>query len=268
MRSISRGVNRDAPTRETAMEPFYQDELTTIYHGDCLEALRGIPDGAARMVWTDPPYGHGNQDGDLAARRCELEGRVARPIANDRPDEFRALLDGMLLEAARIMEPASSVCCVCTAGGGGSPPTFAWVAERMDQQGLQFFHAVVWDKTIPGLGWRYRRQYEFVMVAQRRGSKLAWRDGAKPFPNVVRWPKPRGAAHPNAKPVSLIAAFLMSHTEPGDLVVDPCMGGGATLVAAKRLGRRAIGIELDRGYCEAAASMLAQGTLGLLPDES
>jgi len=122
---------------------------------------------------------------------------------------------------------------------------------------------VIWDKVNPGLGWRFRRQHEMVMVAHRENGKLAWADDATAVPNVIPIYPPRERQHPNEKPMSLVGRFIEWHTSPGDLVLDPFLGSGTTLRAARDAGRRAIGIELEEAYCEAAARRLDQGVLDL-----
>jgi site-specific DNA-methyltransferase (adenine-specific) len=133
----------------------------------------------------------------------------------------------------------------------------------MDNAGLQFFHSVIWDKVNPGLGWRYRRQHEMVMVSHRSGGRLAWADDKRATSNIYRQSPPRKREHPNQKPVEMPAHFIGLHTTPGQAILDPFMGAGTTLVAAKDLGRRAVGIELDERYCEIAARRLQQGVLCL-----
>jgi len=179
------------------IQPYYRDSAVEIYHADCLELLPAFPPESFDMIWTDPPYGHGNHDGDWNARLNDHRGIEQRPIANDDADGMRLVVGGMLTEAARILKRDCCCCCCC---GGGPKPTFAWVANRMDTDGLSFFHSVIWDKVNPGLGWRYRRQHEMVMVAHRAGGKLAWNDEVKAVSNVVRVSKPRDDAHPNVKP--------------------------------------------------------------------
>ena len=224
------------------------DRSWAVVQGDCLDVLAGMPDESVDMIWTDPPYGHNNADGDLLSRLhmvvADQRESPQSAILNDDQDSMRKVVDGMLTHAARVLR----CCCCCCCGGGGPRPTFAWVAQRMDAGGMAFNHAVVWDKKNPSLGWRYRRQYEFVHVAHRRGGRLAWRDGQKPIPNIVSMSKPRAGLHPNEKPVELVAKFIEAHTEPGGLVVDPFCGSGTTGVACANLGRRFIGIELDEKH--------------------
>jgi len=232
----------------------------TLICGDSLEVLPTLPDASVEMVWTDPPYGNSNADGDFLSRRHQImkDGRetIQQAIANDDADSMRRVVDAALTECARILVPDSCCCCCCC--GGGPAPTFAWLAERMNRGGLSFFHSVIWDKRNPGVGWRYRRQHEMVMVAHRRGGKLRWPDGSQTQPNIISMPKPRGGEHPNEKPVALVERFVTLHTAEGDTVLDPFMGSGTTGVACVRTGRRFIGIEKEPKYFEIATRRITE----------
>lgn len=230
-------------------------ELNKIYQGDCLKIMKGWPADFVDMIWTDPPYGHANQDGDLASSRVGVKGARQRPavvIANDTAEETGLLLDGIMEQAARVLKPDCCLCC-CVMGGGGVNPTFAHHTLMMSRH-LDFFNAVIWDKSARGngLGWRYRRNYEFVMVAHRKGGKLLWNDENAAVPNIIRTPPVPNDDHPTQKPIDLVANFIKWHTKPGDLIVDPCCGSGTTLVAAEKMGRRWIGIELDPRWARVA----------------
>ncbi len=128
----------------------------------------------------------------------------------------------------------------------------------MDRSGLEFFHAVVWDKSARGngMGWRYRRNYEFVMVAHRKGGRLLWADDERAVPNIVRHMPPRDRIHPNEKPLDLVADFIKWHTNEGQLICDPFMGSGTTGAACVRSGRRFIGIELDAEHFDTAVERI------------
>lgn len=248
------------------MKPYYDHAGITIYHGDCREVLPGIEAGSVRLLWTDPPYGHSNQDGDLQAARVRDGVNGARkkpvvPIANDDAVSMRLVVDQALSAALHTLK--TDCCCCCCAGGGGPNVTFAWLASRMDTSGLQFFHAVVWDKSGRGhgLGWRFRRDYEFVMVAHAKGGKLSWSADEPAVPNIRFVMPTDNALHPTEKPIELVSWFINLTTQTDELILDPFMGSGTTLRAAKDLGRRAIGIEIEERYCEIAANRLAQEVL-------
>jgi len=254
----------------TAPTPYYDEDGITIYHGDCRAVLPRIPSGTVDFIFMDPPYGHNNNNnGDLAHRWEEALGLVrrgisepgeARPIANDGP-EANDLVRFIFSECRRLLVRAGCCCCCCCCGGGGPDPQFARWALWMDEA-IGFKHAVVWDKGGLGMGWHYRRNYEFVLVAQIPGGATKWNGGNRTS-NVLRLSgiKPSADHHPTPKPVELPMHFIRLHSDAGDLVLDPVMGAGATLVAAKLLGRRAIGIEIEERYCEMAARRLAQSVL-------
>jgi DNA modification methylase len=132
------------------VKPYYQDASVTLYHGDCRDVLPALAPESVTLLWTDPPYGHGNHDDDLNSRLNEYRGLTDIPIANDDSDGMRVVVDAMLTLAVPLLRRDSCCCCCC--GGGGPRPTFAWVADRMDRDGLTFFHSVIWDKINPGLG--------------------------------------------------------------------------------------------------------------------
>ena len=249
------------------MKPYYEHAGITIYHGDCREVLPAIAPNSVDLVLTDPPYGHNNNNGDLAHRREAALGLVdrvddeaARPIANDGP-EANELVRWMFGEANRVLMPGCCCCCCCC--GGGPDPQFARWSLWMDEA-IGFKHAVVWDKGGLGMGWHYRRNYELMLVGEKPGAACRWY-GGNDQPNVVRINgiKPSADDHPTPKPEKLMAHFLNLHSLPGHLVLDPFMGGGTTLVAAKRGGRRAIGVEVDERWCEMAAKRLAQEVMPL-----
>jgi DNA modification methylase len=153
--------------------------------------------------------------------------------------------------AVRVMRKKSSVCCCCS-GGGGPSPTFAWLAQRMDRKGLQFFHQVIWDKKAPGLGWRYRRRHELVMVAHLKRGKLAWANDDVAVAKILSHFPPKNRRHPNEKPLELVSDMVQLHTTPGQVVLDPFMGSGTTGEVCVRTGRRFIGIDLDPEHFQTA----------------
>jgi len=230
-----------------------------IYKGDCLAVLAQLGAGCADMVFTDPPYGHNNNDGDhISSRRAAFgrgEASLPRPIMNDGPEAneiFRAALPLM----RRVLN--SGCCCCC--GGGGPDPQFARWSLWLDEV-FRFKQMVVWDKGPMGMGWHYRRSYETVLVAEVPG-KCRWY-GHKRVENIIRPGQygirkiiPAADQHPTEKPPELAKAFIVWHSKRGDLVVDPFMGAGSTGLAAMRLGRRFIGIELDPKWFDKAREKL------------
>lgn len=87
-----------------------------------------------------------------------------------------------------------------------------------------------------------------LMVSHRQGGRIRWGEGVGAVPNIISMMPDRERVHPNEKPLRLMEQIVATHSQPGDMVLDPFMGSGTTGVAAIRLGRRFIGIELDPAH--------------------
>ncbi|RED16657.1 site-specific DNA-methyltransferase [Parasphingopyxis lamellibrachiae] len=133
----------------------------------------------------------------------------------------------------------------------------------------QFKQLVVWNKGVGGLGAFYRSQHELVFVFKAGKAKhinnFGLGDTGRYRTNVVdhaganTFRKGRAAdlaAHSTVKPTAMVADFILDCSHRGDLVVDPCLGSGTSLIAAHRTGRRGAGIELDPGYVDTALKRL------------
>lgn len=122
--------------------------------------------------------------------------------------------------------------------------------------------SLVWDKGAIGMGSEWRHSHELILSARWKDS--AWYGGAS-MSDVFRVKSVHSSQrlHPVDKPTDLLRQLLRPTTSADGLVVDPFMGGGSTLLAARLEGRRAIGIEIEERYCEIAAKRLSQGVLPL-----
>jgi DNA modification methylase len=240
--------------------------------GDCLEVMADWPDGCVDMVLTDPPYGHNNNNGDLISRWEAALGRGDyvperdnRPIANDGP-EANEVYQQALPIWRRLLSPGC--CCCCCGGGGGPDPQFARWASWMDRV-FAFKQMVIWDKGPMGMGWHYRRSYETVLVGNVPGAAVKWY-GGRDVENIIRPGDygihkiiPNRNQHPTQKPLELAEHFIRLHSLPGDIVLDSFCGSGTTCVAAKKLGRRYIGIDISEEYCEIARMRLKEADTGV-----
>ncbi len=237
-----------------------------IIQGDCLAVMKGMGDNSVDVIFTDPPYGHNNNNGDLISRREAALGlgeynpeRDNRPIAND-GQEANALFEQAVHEFNRLLKPGCCCCCCC-GGGGGPDPMFARWSLILDRV-MQFKQMIVWDKGPMGMGWHYRRSYETVLVAQKKGAACRWFDESKKIENIIRPGMginkiiPSSDQHPTEKPDALAAHFIRLHSRPGELVLDPFCGSGSTGIAATRLDRRFVGIEIDPEFATMARTRL------------
>lgn len=228
--------------------------MIELHLGDARRVLPQMPTESVDLIVTDPPYGHENNAGrDLISNLEAALGRgkcgAPRPILGDTAAEAGELSELLFAEAPRLLR-RGGCCCYCC-GGGGQDPQFARWALKMDGP-LAFKQMVVWDKGAMGLGWHYRRSYETVLVGQKPGGPCKWNHLDRRVENIIRPGRygirkviPRAHEHPTKKPTALAEHFILLHSQPGDVVLDPFCGAGWSAVAAVRRKRRYVGIELD-----------------------
>ena len=234
--------------------PSYADPLATLYHGDGHWLMRSLPDSSVDLVLTDPPYGVPHRRGALY--------RLAPMRENDEPGAGDRHFDMLVRESARILKPGGALCCCAPAITATTSITLGWITRM--SAALSYRTTFVWDKKLPSMGHNcYRSSYELVLIATKGRGKCAFHGGA--ISNLACIPRLNWNVrrHPTEKPISLMMLFVKKHTQDGDVVVDPFAGAGTTLVAATKLGRRAVGAELNETYCRIAAERLSQQHLGL-----
>ena len=231
---------------------YYYTDNGVLLCGDCLEILPELE--PVDLVLTDPPYGLNYNNGDLAHKRESVFGgdknkEIARPICNDGETEAKVLFESFLTIVKNKLLKGGACCCCCCCGGGPKPLFAEWTL-LMDKI-IGFKMAVVWDKGGLGMGLHYRRNYEFILIAQNGQPAHRWNGGNK-TPNVWRINKiiPSSKEHPTAKPIWLMSKAILIHSNENDLVLDPFLGQAPTAIACERLNRRWIGIEISEEYCE------------------
>jgi len=222
------------------MKPYYEDDSVAIYHGDCREILPGL--SGVDLLLTDPPYGVSERTDRASKGRCNLA----------RSNDFAAVYgDDEPFDPAHLLGFSRAVLFGANYYAEKLPPSASWL---------------VWDK-LDGLVTERR----LVGFDDNADVELAWTNLGGPARIVShRWKgmvkaSERGESrvHPTQKPVALMAQIVAWQTEPGDVVLDPYMGSASTLRAAKDLGRKAIGIELEERYCEIAARRMGQEVLDI-----
>ena len=218
---------------ELLARAYYSDDSVVLIHGDCLE-LADLWTVADVLV-TDPPYGtqfsRSNPKGGYGRRQNAGLGPEGFVIANDGTTDTR---DAMLAR-------------------WGDRPALLFGSPRMPDPPIPVADRLVWNKTRPGMNggpWRYLHESIYVTEGFVRVSDSAV---------SIFTAYPDQADHIHAKPQSLMVP-LVAAAPPG-VIADPFAGSGSTLVAAKALGRKAIGVELEERYAEIAARRLAQDVL-------
>jgi DNA modification methylase len=234
------------------MTPYYEEAGIVIYHGDCRDVLSGdvaLRAGRATydLLLTDPPYG-------IKAAKTGRVGSGKRTKCNgfavlDATDFGVTTWDEETADEGVAI--ARSLCRWQIIFGGNYyalPASSCWLVWDKDNGATDFADCE--------LAWTNLR---------RAVRKLTYRwNGMLQAPGVPRTFR----EHPTQKPEAVIRWALMQAPTDAETVLDPFMGSGTTLVAAKRLGRKAIGIELEEKYCEIAAKRLAQGALDLFGEAS
>jgi len=223
------------------MTPYYQQSGVTIYHGDCREIeIRGID-----AIVTDPPF-------FLPADHFQSRMKWQRSWGDVSVlgTFWRATLDVFV----PALKPTGHFLSFCN--GDSYPVFYPEMYRRFDT-----LKCLVWDKGHVGLGRIWRHQHELI-IAGRWGDSFV-DIGGRLWSDVIRVNATASSErdHPVEKPVELLANLIAPITPSGGLVVDPFMGGGSTLLAAKLNGRRAVGIEIEERYCEIAARRIQQEVL-------
>ncbi|MFY1829116.1 DNA-methyltransferase [Myxococcus fulvus] len=234
------------------MKPYYSTNTVTLYNADCRDVLLDLPSQSVDALVTDPPYG--------MAWESKSEG--SRPIRADGVRQGMRVLREALTSAGRALSPDAHAYVFCH---WQSWPDFYDACSAH----LRVKSARIWWKAHGGTGdlrQSYAPDYEVVLFAAQSSRRplAGKREGAviAGFPPV----SPRQRTHPTEKPVALLAHLLTKSCPAGGLVLDPFAGSGSTLVAAQQLGLRAVGVELDERYCEAAARRLEAGRIGSAPE--
>ena len=243
------------------MTPYYADDHVTLYHGDAFDILPTLS-GIGAVV-TDPPYSSGGAfRGDRANTTVEKYVRTDtlayRPdFAGDNRDQRSFLAWATLwLNAARNASVPGAV--LASFIDWRQLPV---LTDAVQAGGWTWRNLGTWWK--PGIRMqkgRFSSSAEYVVYATNGPNDG---DGQTSPQNVYRAAPDDDREHIAQKPLEVMR-WVLGLARPGAIVLDPFMGSGSTLAAAKSLGMKAIGIEVDERYCEVAARRLSQEVLGLV----
>ncbi len=228
------------------IEPFYTDGKRTIYNGDCLDILKQFPDKSFDLCLTDPPYGI-DLDTDFSGMvsrpggyKGKLRGNSYDKIENDNKFDWNIYWK----EIERIGKSFIIF--------GGD--------YFIDRDLFTVGSMSIWDKRLTDSAdkifgscfetiWFYPRQKRDIIRY-----KWAGLFGMEKEQQHFR-------LHPTQKPLDLIKLLINDYAKNPQTILDPFLGSGTTLVAAKQLNRNAVGIEISKEYCEIARKRLEQSTL-------
>jgi len=227
------------------VKSYYQDSAVTIYHGDCREVLPAL-DIAPVVLLTDPPYSSGGyQEAGKAGGSIGTRGNEVIALDNLSTRGYQRLMREVLRACQSVDEAYIFT----------DWRMWVYTFDALEDGGWRVRNMLVWDKGQMGMGMPWRNQHELIAYAKRTPTKIM--DGKRG--NVLCVKRSGNKMHPTEKPMDLCTA-LLDNSQPG-LVLDPFAGSGTTLVAAKLLGRQAVGIEMDERHAETAAKRCGQGVL-------
>jgi DNA modification methylase len=224
------------------LAPYYADDAVTLYHGDSREVLPTLPAHTFDAVCTDPPY--------ASAAATVTTGSGKQVWGGNWGDMSLVTLLAEQVLNSPTLAPEHEV---------------TWFADHLSYAALVplFFRRymtiqnIVWDKDRLGMGAYWRKQTEQIIYARTRSAPTFQSTTAR---DLIRLrPDYASREHPAEKPLPLMIELL--RPQGGKHVVDPFAGVGTTLLAARALGRRATGVEIEERYCEITATRLSQGVL-------
>ena len=213
---------------------YYQDDFVTLWHGDCLE-LADVWTVADVLV-TDPPYGTASVGWDVSYGRGRNRRRGDATVA-----------------CGNIANDATTAARDAALALWGDRPALLFGSPRLPDPPIVVVDRLVWNKTRPGMNggpWRYLHESIYVTAGFVRVNNSA---------TSILTAFPEQSDHIHAKPEQIMRPRVAA--APPGTIADPFAGSGSTLVAAKALGRRAIGVELEEKYAEIAARRLSQDVL-------
>lgn len=258
------------------MKPYFQDSAVTLYLGDCLEILAGL-DAPVDSTITDPPY---ESEAHTLGRRIHnpRTGEITKtPLTFAPIDE--ATRDSVSFQIARLTKRWALVFCQIEAAMIWRKALSGFADPLARVSPLRYLRTMVWVKTNgqpqltgdrPGMGFESIVQAGSpelepeAIVGLHAKERSAWNGGGRVgwfmYPtdaNFSRTPR----LHETQKPLPLMRELVALFTDEGETILDPFAGSGTTLRAAKDLGRKAIGIEIDERYAETIARRMAQEVL-------
>jgi len=226
--------------------PYWCDDNAAVYCGDNRVLLPVFGRRSCNLLVSDPPYGV-----EYVSNFVKNGGHG--PIVGD--DGSQDIPATLALATSTL--PAGAHCYV-----------FGFAPEQLSAMRLGGTAELIWDKTLTGMGdlaSPWGTSHERITFGSYQPSTKARADGRGRLTarlrkgTVLRIQRTHGTAtrrHPTEKPIELLSQLIESSSCRGDIVLDPFAGVGSTGVAAVLLGRRAVCVEIDEGYCAIAASRL------------
>lgn len=241
-------------------EPYYQDELVTVIHGQAEDVLPTLE--AVDHFIADPPYSE-QTHGNVRSSKMRANDRGGR-YGSDTRRQVELGFEHLTDELRRFLaEQAARLTRRWVLVFSDVESDYLWRQDLVNA-GLDYVRTGAWVKTgsTPQFsGDRPATAFEAITIAHPKGRKR-WNGGGAhalwSVPIVLNRSRKDPRWHTTQKPLPLMSALVEQFTDPGEVILDPTAGSGTTGVAAKRYGRRAILVERNEAHCESAALRLEQ----------
>lgn len=253
------------------MTPYYEDDAVTIYHGESCAVLPSLQD--VTVTVTSPPYNTlGHRVPTNATGMHRGNGWVAKVgthgYADDMDEQsYAAWQTAVMIAVGKATRPNGAMFYNHKVRYRDRAPVHPIDIIRTFAPTWQLRQEVVWDRRCAFAfnARMFAPSDERIYWLVRDLDDFRWNQESSGMLTVWQMPPPSDAQgeHPCPYPEALPKRCILATSDAGDTVLDPFMGSGTTLRAAKDLGRKAIGIEIEERYCEIAAKRMAQEVLPL-----
>jgi site-specific DNA-methyltransferase (adenine-specific) len=213
------------------MKSYYDNENGKIFYGDCIEILKNVPSDSVDLIITDPPYGTKTNQRDTF-----MVG------------EFSNIMPLILPELYRILKPDGGFYCFTSWSMMSD-----WLLRY--QQYFKLQNIIVWDKQrhsgcYSSQSWQFTWEGIFFGIKGKRKIR-------EYMPDVIK-SNEKGKRIAMQKPVDIIEKLIIASSDEKQVILDPFIGSGSTLIACERTNRQYIGIEINKKYCDISIDRIEQ----------
>ena len=214
--------------------------------GDCLDRMKQIPDNSVDLVVTDPPYVIGNKGGGLYT---QPDKQYVKELENIKDGFSEKILD----ELCRVMKKIN---------------IYIWCSQKQLFPLIKYFvegkkcnfNLITWHKSnpIPACGNKYLSDTEYCLLFREKGVKIYGSFDTKftYYVTPLNSKDKKQYNHPTIKPLNIIKNLIVNSSNEGDIVLDPFMGSGTTMVACIQTNRHYIGFDISKEYFDIACKRL------------
>jgi len=259
---------------------FYKNELATLYEGDCLDIIPGLPEHSVDMIFADPPYNLSNGGITCHAGRMVSVNKGEWDKSGGIEQDHEFAID-WLTACRRVLKDDGTIWVT------GTMHKIYSIGFALQQLGYKLLNEICWFKpnASPNLSCRYfthshetvlwasksdksRHKFNYQLmkhIAGGRQMRSLWMDiDVEDEPQDI-WAistpqkaEKKHGKHPTQKPLALLERIVLASTDHGDTILDPFTGSSTTGIAAVKHGRRFIGVDTNTEYLELSVKRLKE----------